>query len=53
MSLPVKITKGLDLRLRGEPEQSLYPGQDIQHVALIGRDYIGFRQGQTRYPGMG
>ncbi len=43
MSLPIKITKGLDLPLHGEPEQTVYPGPDIQHVALLGRDYIGLK----------
>jgi Na+-transporting NADH:ubiquinone oxidoreductase subunit A len=43
MSLPIKIRKGLDLTLGGGPEQTVHPGPDIQHVALLGRDYIGLK----------
>jgi Na+-transporting NADH:ubiquinone oxidoreductase subunit A len=43
LSLQKKIRKGLDLRLTGEPEQSVHPGPDIQHAALCGRDYNGLK----------
>lgn len=43
MSKHIKIKKGLNLPLGGEPEQSVYPGPDIQHVALLGKDYIGLK----------
>ncbi len=43
MSMHIKIKKGLDLSLGGEPEQSVHPGPDIQHVALCGRNYIGLK----------
>jgi Na+-transporting NADH:ubiquinone oxidoreductase subunit A len=43
LSLRRTISKGLDLSLPGEPEQSVQPGPDIQHVALCGRDYNGLK----------
>jgi Na+-transporting NADH:ubiquinone oxidoreductase subunit A len=43
MSKHIKIAKGLDLSLGGEPEQSVHPGPDIRHVALLGEDYIGLK----------
>ncbi len=43
LSLQKKVRKGLNLRLSGEPEQSVHPGPDIQHVALCGRDYNGIK----------
>lgn len=43
LSMNVKISRGLDLRLGGQPEQVVHPGPDIQHVALCGQDYIGLK----------
>ncbi len=43
MSLQKKIKKGLDLKLPGEPEQTVYTGPDIRHAALCGRDYNGLK----------
>ena len=43
MSKHIKINKGLDLRPGDKPEQVIYDGPDIQHVALIGRDYNGLK----------
>ena len=43
LSLEKRIRKGLDLRLPGEPEQTVHPGPDVQHVALCGRDYHGLK----------
>jgi Na+-transporting NADH:ubiquinone oxidoreductase subunit A len=43
ISMQIKITKGRDLPLGGKPEQSIHAGPDIQHVALLGRDYIGLK----------
>ncbi len=40
----IKINKGLDLPVVGEPEQKIYEdGGDVKSVALIGQDYIGLR----------
>lgn len=39
----IKIRRGLDLPISGEPEQRIYPGPAIRSVALIGPDYIGLR----------
>ena len=43
MSKHIKINKGLDLHPGGKPEQVIHDGPDIQHVALIGRDYNGLK----------
>ena len=43
MSRQIKIAKGLDLPLGGEPRQSIHPGPEIQHVALCGHDYVGLK----------
>lgn len=43
MARHTTIKKGLDLCLGGKPEQSVYPGPAIRHVALLGRDYIGLK----------
>ena len=39
----IKIKKGLDLPIYGEPKQEIHTGNDIKHVALIGRDYISMK----------
>lgn len=43
LSKNIKISKGLDLRLGGDPRQMIQPGPLIQHVALCGQDYIGLK----------
>lgn len=43
MSRNIKISKGLDLPLGGQPEQVVHAGPDIQHVALCGQDYTGLK----------
>lgn len=43
MARHIRIKKGLDLSLGGKPEQSVYPGPAIRHVALLGRDYTGLK----------
>lgn len=42
MSL-VKIKKGLNLPITGEPKQVIEEGQKITKVALLGEDYIGMK----------
>jgi len=40
----IKINKGLDLPVMGEPEQKIYEdGGDVRSVALVGQDYLGLR----------
>lgn len=39
----VKIRRGLDLPIVGEPEQVIYPGAEIRSVALVGFDYVGMK----------
>jgi len=39
----IRIRKGLDVPVAGEPEQVVYPGPGVRHVALCGVDYIGLR----------
>jgi len=43
MSLQVRIKRGLDIPISGMPEQTVYPGSPIQHVALSGLDYPGLK----------
>ena len=43
MSLQIRIRHGLDIPISGTPEQSVYPGPPIQHVALSGLDYPGLK----------
>ncbi len=37
------IEKGLDLPLKGQPEQKIRDANEVRHVALIGDDYIGLK----------
>jgi len=39
----IKIKKGLNLPINGQPEQQIYPGNPVTKVALIGPDFIGMK----------
>ena len=39
----VHIRKGLDIPLSGAPRQQLTDAPPVQHVALLGRDYLGMK----------
>ncbi|MEX1666057.1 Na(+)-translocating NADH-quinone reductase subunit A [Zhongshania arctica] len=39
----IKITKGLDLPMSGEPDQRIEPGSKVRSVAVVGFDYIGMK----------
>lgn len=39
----IKIKKGLDLPITGEPEQRIDDTKSVKRVALLGRDYIGMK----------
>ncbi len=39
----IKIRRGLDLPITGEPEQSVYDAPAVRSVALIGPDYHGLK----------
>lgn len=39
----IKIKKGLDLPITGEPEQRIYDGPTVRSVAVIGSDYVGMK----------
>ena len=39
----IKIKKGLNLPIAGEPAQVIEDGPNIQHVALLGEEYVGMR----------
>jgi Na+-transporting NADH:ubiquinone oxidoreductase subunit A len=43
MSRTIRISRGLDVPVAGEPEQVVHPGPRLKHVALCGVDYIGLR----------
>ncbi len=38
---PIRIQKGLEIPISGEPEQVITDGADVTSVALLGGDYIG------------
>lgn len=39
----IRIKKGLNLPINGQPEQRIYPGQAVSRVALLGPDFIGMK----------
>jgi Na+-transporting NADH:ubiquinone oxidoreductase subunit A len=39
----IRIRKGFDVPVAGEPEQIVYPGAPVRNVALCGVDYVGLR----------
>jgi len=39
----INVKHGLDLRISGQPRQSIEAGPTVRHVALLGDDYIGLR----------
>jgi len=39
----IKIRRGLDLPITGEPEQSVYDAPAVRSVALVGPDYHGLK----------
>lgn len=39
----IKIKKGLDLPIIGEPEQRIHDGPKVRSVAVVGRDYVGMK----------
>ena len=39
----IKIKKGLDLPITGEPEQSVIAAASVKSVALLGADYVGLK----------
>ena len=43
MNSQIRISHGLDIPISGTPEQSVYPGSSIHHVALCGLDYPGLK----------
>ena len=43
MDRTIRIRKGFDVPIQGDPEQVVYPGAPVRHVALCGVDYVGLR----------
>lgn len=39
----IKIKKGLNVPISGEPAQEIHPGPEVSRVALIGTDYVGMK----------
>jgi Na+-transporting NADH:ubiquinone oxidoreductase subunit A len=39
----IKLKKGLDIPIKGEPEQIISDAKGVSHVALIGPDYVGMK----------
>jgi len=46
-----RITKGLDLPITGQPEQTISAGPHVAKVALVGDDYIGMKPTMLVQPG--
>ncbi|MEQ9410459.1 MAG: Na(+)-translocating NADH-quinone reductase subunit A [Fuerstiella sp.] len=46
-----RITKGLDIPITGEPDQTIVEGPAISKVALIGPDYVGMKPTMLVSPG--
>ncbi|MFH1214859.1 MAG: Na(+)-translocating NADH-quinone reductase subunit A [Candidatus Neomarinimicrobiota bacterium] len=41
--MTIKVKKGLNLPMSGEPMQVVHPGKPVSRVALLGPDYVGFK----------
>ena len=39
----IKLKKGLDLPIEGEPKQEIESGAQVSHVALVGDDVVGMK----------
>jgi Na+-transporting NADH:ubiquinone oxidoreductase subunit A len=39
----IRIKRGLNLPINGQPEQQIYPGNPVTKVALIGPDFVGMK----------
>jgi Na+-transporting NADH:ubiquinone oxidoreductase subunit A len=39
----VRLRKGLDIAIAGNPRQEIEPGRPLRSVALVGDDYVGLR----------
>lgn len=39
----IKIKKGLDLPIEGQPEQTISDGATVKTVAILGEDYVGMK----------
>ncbi|MEE4246302.1 MAG: Na(+)-translocating NADH-quinone reductase subunit A [Kangiellaceae bacterium] len=39
----IKIKKGLDLPITGEPDQAVNDSKLVKHVAILGEDYVGMK----------
>ncbi|MDX2493583.1 MAG: NADH:ubiquinone reductase (Na(+)-transporting) subunit A, partial [Desulfuromusa sp.] len=39
----IKINKGLDLPITGDPEQVISDGLTVNTVAILGPDYVGMK----------
>jgi Na+-transporting NADH:ubiquinone oxidoreductase subunit A len=51
MNRTIRIRKGLDVPVEGEPEQVIYTAPRVRHVALCGVDYVGLRPRVLVEPG--
>ena len=43
----IRIKKGLDIPISGEPEQVVHPAPAVRQVALVGQDYVGMKPTMT------
>ena len=40
---PIRIVKGLDVPIAGEPDQAVSDGAEVSRIAVVGADYAGLR----------
>lgn len=40
----IRIKKGLDIPIKGAPEQQIHPGPPVRRVGVLGRDYIAYKR---------
>jgi Na+-transporting NADH:ubiquinone oxidoreductase subunit A len=41
--MTIRLKKGLDIPISGEPEQKIHPGPEVSSVAVMGFDFIGIK----------
>ena len=41
--MPIRIRKGLDIPIEGQPEQVIHPAAPVERVAVLGPDFVGLK----------
>ena len=45
----IRVKKGLNLPITGEPQQIIEDGNPVQYVAVVGSDYVGMKPAEGSY----